>query len=327
MQVTETSSDGLKRELKVVDRPGRAQPALHHAARRGQGPGPAQGLPQGQGAGRAPQEALRPLGDGRGAAAGRRGDEPQGHQGAQRARRAPAQHRPHRGQGRDRAGAVGAERSRLHDVLRGAARDQGHRPGRAEARARGGRRRRRRRSTRPSASWWSAPIRYEVEADRAAGDGDRVTIDFVGRIDGEEFEGGKGEDVQLVVGQSQFIPGFVEGIKGAKAGEERAVNAKFPDDYPREDAGRQGRRLRRQGEGGGQADPARDQRRVRQDAGRGDARQAARSWSAARSPASTPSVARMKLKRQILDALDKAHDFALPRDAGRRTSSRASGSR
>ena len=49
--------------------------------------------------------------------------------------------------------------------------------------------------------WSSAPIRYEVEADRAAGDGDRVTIDFVGRIDGQEFEGGKGEDVQLVIGQ------------------------------------------------------------------------------------------------------------------------------
>ena len=78
-------------------------------------------------------------------------------------------------------------------------------------------------------------VRYEVEAERAAGDGDRVTIDFLGRIDGTEFEGGKGEDVQLVVGQSNFIPGFVEGIKGAKAGEERAVNAKFPDAYPQKD--------------------------------------------------------------------------------------------
>ena len=75
-------------------------------------------------------------------------------------------------------------------------------------------------------------IRYEVEAERAAGDGDRLTIDFSGRVGEEEFEGGKGEDVQLVVGQSRFIPGFVEGLAGAKAGEERAVNAKFPDDYP-----------------------------------------------------------------------------------------------
>ena len=64
-------------------------------------------------------------------------------------------------------------------------------------------------------------VRYEVEADRAAGDGDRLTIDFVGSIDGVEFEGGKGEDVQLVVGQCHFIPGFVEGLNGAKAGEDR----------------------------------------------------------------------------------------------------------
>jgi trigger factor len=68
-------------------------------------------------------------------------------------------------------------------------------------------------------------IRYEVEAERAAGDGDRVTVDFVGRIDGNEFEGGKSEDAQIVIGQSQFIPGFVEGIMGAKADEERAVDA------------------------------------------------------------------------------------------------------
>jgi trigger factor len=45
-------------------------------------------------------------------------------------------------------------------------------------------------------------VRYEVEADRNAGDADRVTIDFVGSIDGQEFEGGKGEGVELVIGQS-----------------------------------------------------------------------------------------------------------------------------
>ena len=90
--------------------------------------------------------------------------------------------------------------------------------------------------TRPSTRRWPSSAeratRYEVEADRAAGDGDRMTIDFVGSVDGVEFEGGKGEDVQLVVGQSSFIPGFVEGMIGAKAGEDRDVNVKFPDDYP-----------------------------------------------------------------------------------------------
>src|SRR6185295_14591072 len=75
-------------------------------------------------------------------------------------------------------------------------------------------------------------IRYEVEAERAAGEGDRMTVDFAGRVDGNEFEGGKADDAQIVIGQSQFIPGFVEGIMGAKAGEERVVNAKFPEAYP-----------------------------------------------------------------------------------------------
>ena len=103
--------------------------------------------------------------------------------------------------------------------------------------------------------------------------GDRVTIDFVGRIDGEEFEGGKGEDVDILCSaRRMFIPGFVEGLEGAKAGEERTVNVKFPEDYPAQESCRQGRRLQGQGEGGRQAESARAQRRVRQDAGRRVAR-------------------------------------------------------
>ena len=55
-------------------------------------------------------------------------------------------------------------------------------------------------------------IRYEVEADRAAGDRRPAHHRLLGRMGEEEFEGGKGEDVQLVVGESRFIPGFVEGL-------------------------------------------------------------------------------------------------------------------
>ncbi len=75
-------------------------------------------------------------------------------------------------------------------------------------------------------------VKHEPEEGRAAGNGDRLTIDFVGRVGGEEFEGGKGEDLQLVVGEGNFIPGFVEGLEGAKAGEDRLLQLKFPDDYP-----------------------------------------------------------------------------------------------
>jgi len=67
--------------------------------------------------------------------------------------------------------------------------------------------------------------------DGAAASGDKVTIDFVGRIDGEEFPGGKGEGHDLVLGSGQFIPGFEDQLIGAKAGEARVVTVKFPEEY------------------------------------------------------------------------------------------------
>jgi trigger factor len=65
----------------------------------------------------------------------------------------------------------------------------------------------------------------------AAAEGDAVVLDFVGRIDGEAFEGGSAQDAQVVIGSKQFIPGFEEQLVGAKAGEDRTLNVTFPDDY------------------------------------------------------------------------------------------------
>jgi len=65
----------------------------------------------------------------------------------------------------------------------------------------------------------------------AAADGDAVTIDFVGKIDGEAFEGGSAEDAQVVIGAGRFIPGFEEQLIGANAGEERVLSVSFPADY------------------------------------------------------------------------------------------------
>ena len=62
--------------------------------------------------------------------------------------------------------------------------------------------------------------------------GDRLIIDFMGKIDGEAFPGGSTEDAPILLGGGNFIPGFEEGLIGAKAGEEREVEATFPDDYP-----------------------------------------------------------------------------------------------
>jgi trigger factor len=65
----------------------------------------------------------------------------------------------------------------------------------------------------------------------AAASGDRVIIDFVGSIDGEEFEGGKASDFTLELGQGRMIPGFEDGIIGKKAGEEVTVDVTFPAEY------------------------------------------------------------------------------------------------
>jgi trigger factor len=72
----------------------------------------------------------------------------------------------------------------------------------------------------------------EKTADEGkAAKGDRVTIDFTGKLDGEPFEGGSGGDVDLVLGSGSFIPGFEEQLEGAAKDEQRVVKVKFPDDY------------------------------------------------------------------------------------------------
>ncbi|AIX74544.1 MAG: trigger factor [Mixta calida] len=69
----------------------------------------------------------------------------------------------------------------------------------------------------------------EKEGEAAAED--RVTIDFSGSVDGEEFEGGKASDFVLAMGQGRMIPGFEDGVVGHKAGEEFTIDVKFPEDY------------------------------------------------------------------------------------------------
>jgi trigger factor len=69
---------------------------------------------------------------------------------------------------------------------------------------------------------------------QAAQSGDTVVIDFKGSVDGEEFEGGAAEDHSLELGSGTFIPGFEEQLDGVKKGDEKTVGVTFPDDYPAE---------------------------------------------------------------------------------------------
>jgi trigger factor len=67
--------------------------------------------------------------------------------------------------------------------------------------------------------------------DGAAADGDRVVVDFVGRIDGTEFEGGNGQDIRVELGSNTFIPGFEDQLLGLKAGDTKLVKVTFPVNY------------------------------------------------------------------------------------------------
>jgi trigger factor len=71
--------------------------------------------------------------------------------------------------------------------------------------------------------------------ERAAADGDKVNIDYVGTKDGEAFEGGQAKEQDLVLGSGAMIPGFEDGMVGLSAGEEKTLSLTFPDDYHAED--------------------------------------------------------------------------------------------
>lgn len=70
--------------------------------------------------------------------------------------------------------------------------------------------------------------------DGELADGDEATFDFEGSIDGEKFEGGSAENFRLVIGSGRMIPGFEDGMKGMKAGEEKTIKVTFPADYQAE---------------------------------------------------------------------------------------------
>ena len=74
---------------------------------------------------------------------------------------------------------------------------------------------------------------YEDKGGKApkAAEGDQLTIDFVGKIDGEVFEGGSAEDADLIIGSNRFIPGFEEQLTGAKVGDEKTIEVTFPENY------------------------------------------------------------------------------------------------
>jgi trigger factor len=156
----------------------------------------------------------------------------------------------------------------------------------------------------------AANLHYHPKEEPAE-QGDRLTIDFVGKIDGEAFSGGSTEDAQVVLGGGNFIPGFEEGLAGAKAGEERAVDATFPDTYPEPGlAGKQARFEVKVKDVAAPHTPALDDEFAK---GLGlESLDQLRETVNRRLEQDRAVASRQKLKRALLDALSTGHDFELP---------------
>ena len=152
---------------------------------------------------------------------------------------------------------------------------------------------------------------FVAEEGRAIEDGDRATIDFVGTIDGVAFERGSGENLQLVIGNANFIPGFEEGLTGAKAGESRDVKGTFPAEYPvTELAGKEAvfavtvKNVEK---------PVKSEMNDEFAKSLGtEGIDQPKSLVSAQIQRELDQASRMKIKRELLDALEKAHDFELP---------------
>jgi len=147
--------------------------------------------------------------------------------------------------------------------------------------------------------------------DHAAEEGDRVKIDFIGKLDGEAFEGGTAEDAEIVIGQGGFIPGFEDGLKGAKPGEERTVTANFPEDYPVDTlAGKEASFDVKVKEVATPQKAAIDDELAKSFGA--ESLEKLKELVGEQIKREYDQASRMKLKRELLDALEKAHDFELP---------------
>jgi trigger factor len=151
------------------------------------------------------------------------------------------------------------------------------------------------------------------EEGAAAQSGDKLTIDFVGRLGDEEFEGGKGGDVDLVLGSDSFIPGFEAQLEGATAGEARKITVTFPADYQALNLA--GKEATFDVAVKAVAAPA----AVTIDDAFAknfglDSLEKLREAVRERVKADYDRASREKLKRALLDALDKKYAFELPQD-------------
>ncbi len=152
--------------------------------------------------------------------------------------------------------------------------------------------------------------RYEPK-EGAAVEGDKLTIDFLGKVDGVPFDGGKAEGASLVLGSKQFIPGFEDQLIGVKAGDTRQLNITFPADYGAADLAGKAATFDVVVHGvNGPVDSAADDAFAKELGFEriADVRDAVRQ----RIEADHTAQSRSKAKRALFDRLDEMHSFELP---------------
>lgn len=149
------------------------------------------------------------------------------------------------------------------------------------------------------------------EKTGAAADGDQLVIDFLGRIDGEAFDGGAANDAEVVIGANRFIPGFEEQLVGAKAGDERTLKVSFPEDYPAAPLAGKAAEFEtkiKTVRGPKQGEPDDEWAKQLGFDNLGAIKDALKE----RIDNDHKQQSRAKAKRQLFDQLDETHDFELP---------------
>ena len=152
---------------------------------------------------------------------------------------------------------------------------------------------------------------FASKGKKKAANGDRVTIDYLGKLDGEPFDGGRDEDAKLVLGSNRFIPGFEEQLVGVKMGDEKVITVTFPDDYGAENLKGQVATFDITVKGvEAPVDVVIDDALATK-VGMDDL-DALKAAVRQQFKADYEGASRRKLKRTLLDALDENHDFDLP---------------
>ena len=150
-----------------------------------------------------------------------------------------------------------------------------------------------------------------VTEDRGARTGDTLTVDYVGKVDGEAFPGGTGTAMPVELGGSGFIPGFSEGMEGMRPGEERQIQVTFPEEYGTKELAGKPATFDLKATALQQAKPLEIDDALAEKLGFENLEDL-RKLIATQMQREYDQVSRMRIKRDLLDSLAKGADFMVP---------------